>query len=85
MKITKVESVHGSTQKGAMDFRYLDGKLAGCGYICPHCGQEDYMPIDPLYGWSFSGTEDAPTLLPSILHGVCNWHGYLTNGEWVPA
>jgi len=33
--------------------------------------------------WTLSGTDDKPTLSPSILSPNI-WHGYLTNGEFTP-
>lgn len=82
MKSTPVVRVKKGDAPGSIDFRGLEGELKGCGYICPKCGEEDYMPIDSERGWVFSGTMETPTLRPSILHRPCGWHGYLTNGNW---
>lgn len=84
MKATKVDRVNSDSPKGSIDFRYLGGRLAGCGYICPGCGGEDFMSLHDEQGWRFSGSEESPSLRPSVLHTPCGWHGYLTNGEWVP-
>lgn len=46
------------------------------------------LPLFPNQGahWEFSGTDDKPTLNPSILSrgSLGDWHGYLTDGVFVP-
>ena len=33
--------------------------------------------------WDWNGNEKEPTITPSIQRrGACEWHGYLTNGEF---
>lgn len=86
LKFTAADDVRNCDTKGAADFRYIDGKLMGCGYRCPGCGEEDYLPINNgERGWTFSGSEESPTLHPSIEHRSCKWHGYLEGGTWRPA
>jgi hypothetical protein len=51
-------------------------------FVTP-CGHHHCLPVNTDRGWAWDGSEDAPTLTPSILccPGQCNWHGYLTAGE----
>lgn len=73
------------TKPGDIEYRaYPDGTPGGYAYRCPGCGQEDWLPIHPSFGWNMAGSPDIPTLTPSILHRPCGWHGYLTNGEFLP-
>lgn len=59
-------------------------------YTCP-CGCGSVGAISVNKGnkiekaWVWDGNVDKPSLTPSIqkIHG-CRWHGYLTNGEFVP-
>ncbi len=38
----------------------------------------------PVRGWEISGTEDKPTLRPSInITGETRWHGFLTAGDFI--
>ena len=73
-------------QPGDIEFRsFPDGRPGGYAYRCPGCGQEDWLNIhSSTHGWTWDGNADAPTLRPSILHRPCNWHGYLTAGEFAP-
>lgn len=67
--------------------RYPDGRLGGVAFDCPGCGSDSYVPInDGEYGngWDFTGTDDSPTLRPSLGQRCCGWHGYLTDGKLVP-
>lgn len=64
--------------------RYEDGTPGGYAYRCPGCGSEDWLPLSRSHAWTMTGTIESPTLWPSILHRPCGWHGYLTNGEFVP-
>ena len=63
-------------------------------FACP-CGGECavepgprnvYLPVareKEGNGWRWDGDWDSPTLTPSIQRmGGCNWHGYLTKGEF---
>lgn len=55
-------------------------------FKCPGaCGVTAAVALRPVVApgthqsWELSGTEDAPTLQPSINHVGC-WHGWLRNG-----
>lgn len=58
-------------------------------FSCPcGCGAVGHLDLEPGRGrptWSWNGSRTAPTLTPSILQLECRWHGWLRNGEWVPA
>jgi hypothetical protein len=72
-------------QPGDIEFRAPNGEPMGFAYRCPGCGAQDWLDVGPLFsGWTWDGNADAPTLRPSILHRPCNWHGYLTAGEFAP-
>ena len=73
-------------QPGDIELRkYPDGQIGGYAYRCPQCGQEDWLNVDNgTQGWILTGPESTPTLRPSILHQVCKWHGYLTDGVFTP-
>jgi hypothetical protein len=55
--------------------------------LCPI--RERLMPDDEVRApsWHMSGTDDAPTLTPSIRTwtGDKEWHGWLQDGKLVPA
>lgn len=72
--------------------RYLDGVLAGVAYdhprpdtgiICP-----GYIPVKnddwPKEGWDLL-SETPLTVSPSLLCRVCNNHGFIQGGRWIPA
>lgn len=72
------------------DFLIINnGEVTYFKYLCP-CGGCDFPVHIPLTGpgaWNWDGNEEKPTIKPSILHkghndGKCNWHGYMTNGEF---
>jgi hypothetical protein len=42
-------------------------------------------PITDGKTWEMTGSEDAPTLSPSIDCQKCGWHGFIQNGHTVPA
>lgn len=75
---------------GAVEIRECeveDGTLVGIAFNCPcGCGREGYLPLDPSSPgprWDWDGNREAPTLTPSVLFkGGCEWHGFLTAGEW---
>lgn len=57
--------------------------------VCPGCANVLAIAIRPVVdgsdqSWELSGTEELPTLLPSLNHVGC-WHGWLRNGEFVVA
>lgn len=62
-----------------------DVQVAGITFCCPGCGRLGGVSFMPG-GWTWDGNREAPTVQPSILHDNprCGWHGYLTNGEFVP-
>jgi hypothetical protein len=67
--------------------RYPNGKVGGVAFNCPGCGGDSYVPINSEEyhnGWDWNGSDDAPTLRPSLGQRCCGWHGYLTAGELVP-
>jgi len=73
---------------------YEDGRRY-LQYVCPcGCGEWRNLPVkegEKVQGaWHWDGNETAPTLTPSIQHvrhvaEDCNWHGFVTKGEWVNA
>ncbi len=72
--------------------RYIDGVLAGVAYDHPRpdgtvC--RGYIPVKDSEGWPESGWDlhsDTPlTVSPSLLCRVCNHHGFIQDGRWVPA
>ena len=82
---------------GAVEFRRYpkpDGPVRGIAFRCPcRCGYRSWMPVrspgEPHRGtleWEFNGDLASPSTTPSILQSglPCKWHGYLTNGEFVP-
>jgi hypothetical protein len=73
------------------------GPKAGIIHSCPcGCGNLGHLNLDPAADrplWTNSGTEEKPTLRPSV--GIkkyrddqdveadgYHWHGYLTDGIW---
>lgn len=70
------------------------GPCPGYLFACPGCGQHSALtlhPADPgTPRWRVIGGEatraEGLTLAPSIHHAVasCGWHGFLTNGVFVP-
>ena len=66
-----------------------DDQIACLRFVCPcGCGSLGTCPVRPGYGnalWTWDRNEASPTLTPSILKlSGCRWHGYLTNGVFVP-
>jgi hypothetical protein len=59
-------------------------------FCCPGpCKTVAMLAIRPVvkasgHSWDLSGTDDAPTLHPSINHVSC-WHGWLRDGVFTPA
>lgn len=56
-------------------------------YRCPGCGEIVFCTLKPdprTPAWEMTGTREAPTLSPSIIHdkakGGCGWHGWLRDG-----
>ncbi|MBD3571621.1 hypothetical protein EJ082_01340 [Brevundimonas diminuta] len=79
---------HHHDTPGAIEIRsYPDGSVGGIAFICPcGCKREGYLPVkpdDPGPRWDWNGDRERPTLTPSVLfRGGCEWHGFLTAGEW---
>ena len=98
VRAIKVDHIRGpgGEHPGAVEFRRMPGRdnICGIAFRCPcGCGFQSYMPVhspgaEPTGRpeWAFNGSEEAPTTTPSILQSglPCKWHGYLTNGEFVP-
>ncbi|WP_064075901.1 DUF6527 family protein [Prescottella equi] len=61
--------------------------IAG-GFVFSHrCGDRDLrqvLPLAPTTLWRVE-TADPLTITPSILCPVCRVHGWIRDGEWVPA
>lgn len=68
--------------------RYLDGALEGIAWwhLCHGVPREDFMGTRPPWqdGWVVVQTQPL-TLSPSILCRVCQFHGHICEGKWVPA
>lgn len=64
--------------------KYPDDRIGGVAFNCPGCGSDSYVPIGTSDGWTWDGSEEKPTLRPSLLQRCCGWHGYLTAGELIP-
>lgn len=53
-------------------------------FVCPcGCGAMPGVVVIGPKAWAWDRNEDSPTITPSIrrLEG-CEWHGYLTDGEF---
>lgn len=92
MKAFAIESIRSDAgrEPGAFEIRGVAGE-GGIAFRCPcGCGREGYCPfrnaedVDRHPTWEWDGNREAPTLTPSILFiGGCQWHGFLTAGEWI--
>ena len=67
--------------------RYLDGNLEGIAWwhFCDGVEREDFMGTDPPWqdGWVVEQVQPL-TLSPSILCRVCQFHGHIREGKWIP-
>ncbi len=75
--------------------RYMDGVLAGFAYDhsrpdgteCPS-GKGSWIPVvvgeTSRHEWTLH-SESPLTVSPSLLCPVCNHHGFIQGGRWVPA
>lgn len=82
---------HYNLKPGDWNFTNLgDESKTWIWFGCP-CGDGELAGIPVKKGshhsqekaWGWNGDEEKPTLTPSIQRmGGCNWHGYLTNGEF---
>lgn len=67
---------------------------AGFIFACPGCGSQLHLPVGPRAGgpsWTVTAGDPRTgvglSLSPSIHHAAphgCGWHGYLSNGNFVP-
>lgn len=68
--------------------RYMDGELQGIAWwhVCNGVDREDFMSAKPAWddGWDIVQTQPL-TLSPSILCRLCQFHGFIQAGKWVPA
>jgi hypothetical protein len=60
-----------------------------CLFACPRgkgtCGVECRPTPGDGPRWDNHGTDEAPTLTPSINCGSCGWHGYVQKGHTIDA
>lgn len=72
---------------------YLDNVLGGVDYEHPASGRcsgtDAYIPCAPSglvaqVHWKLE-SEEPLTLSPSLLCPVCQHHGFIRDGKWVPA
>ena len=78
---------------GSANWKIYEGGGRHLQYVCPcGCGEWRNLPVKEGEKvkdcWYWDGNEIAPTITPSIQHvrhepDDCNWHGYVTKGEWV--
>ena len=73
---------------GSAEWSSHGGDVNSLLFSCPcGCGAVRTVPVkresNPAKAWSWNGDEANPTLIPSIkIVRDCNWHGFLTAGEW---
>lgn len=91
-RVDSLDAFMDSYQKGDYFFEAERGWLwivlpNGHHAALPIRGRHRENPLTTGASWEMSGTEDAPTLSPSIdnrptppPHGHTGWHGFLTNG-----
>ena len=95
------ESVFDDTRPGAFQFMSANtriGEVFILSFRCPGgCGQLHQCAIEndnkDVKGWSWNKDLQKPTLKPSIKitplpeysESDCNWHGFLTDGEFITA
>jgi hypothetical protein len=74
--------MEGVEQVVGIQYRHPDGKGGTCEGWAPFAGR--YPDANSTEGWSVEG--EAPlTLSPSLLCRACGHHGFIRNGQWVPA
>lgn len=68
-----------------IEAQYLAGKIEGFDWMhtCNDRRAAGWIPVNSPKGWQLV-SEDPVTLAPSIRCTVCNCHGYIRNGKWVP-
>jgi len=71
---------------------YLDLTHDRFWFFCPcGCGARSAIRIgkrekpEPSPSWLWNGSLNDPDLSPSIRQLVCGWHGWLSDGYWIPA
>lgn len=83
MKATKVKNFDELYQVGEGSYFFTSDRKTMIAWL-PNTKGPSSINLDPLKGerpkWTLSGTDDAPSLTPSLV--VAEWHGHLTNGEW---
>lgn len=90
-----VEDIFDAARAGIDGAAKWDDEHGHLDYVCP-CGCKDLRALPVKIGekearsWKWDGDRVAPTFTPSIQHvphkpGACNWHGFMTKGEWVTA
>jgi len=95
LSITWVENVFDAARSGIDGAAKWDDEFGMLDYVCP-CGCKEIRSLPVKVGdkephsWKWDGDRIAPTFTPSIQHiphksGACNWHGFMTKGEWVSA
>jgi Family of unknown function (DUF6527) len=73
---------------GAAQWSVCDGEIHSLLFVCPcGCKKVRTVPVkmqpNPAHAWWWDGQKESPTLKPSIqIVGECQWHGWLTAGEW---
>jgi hypothetical protein len=71
---------------GSIKFYIRPDAVVGLHFVCPcGCGHVGGVEFGPR-GWKWDGNRERPTVTPSIYFnrgGAGEWHGYLTNGEFV--
>jgi hypothetical protein len=89
LKAVVVDNIHSEAgnQRGAIEFRSLNGKVRGIACRCPcGCGHEMWLPVklagepdEGGYAWQWNGDEANAVLTPSVYNtGLpCRWHGFL--------
>lgn len=89
VKATLVDDILQASREGlagAIKF-YNEGdmKPGGLRLVCP-CGCGGIGAVN-FKGWSWNGNREKPTVKPSIFFNQGKpgeWHGYLTDGEFIP-
>lgn len=88
--VTTIPGLREQRIAGSIWYREREGSVWGIAFVCPcGCGNESYLPIDrqghPGPSWDWDGDRERPTLTPSVFNtGMpCQWHGWLTGGDWI--
>jgi hypothetical protein len=90
-----VDSIFGDPLPPAGSFKFWSdratGQIGGMNFRCPcGCGQLFGVRFAPPAenGWTRTGADDALTIRPSIMclnaDGSAHYHGFLTEGLFVP-